>query len=487
MNRYSLKWKIIILFMLLFVGANSISFVMVKNLIKGRYDQYLISSDRNHAEMIAEMLYRGGGEELFLPGESLMPPENQNRRGITMGRMPMNMRSMDHHWSMPGMLRNPFEGYMAPRMMIILNPQGDVLFSTDKADPQHQNLELDLGIPIGSDDNPRGYVFVGTMIQRELSPRDQAFLRSLNRGFVISSLFFSLVGILLGLFLINRLFSPLEKIHRATDQLALGNWNTRTGLKGRDEIAQLGRSFDNMAQAVQQAQQWKEQIIADTAHELRTPAALIQGSLEMLKDGIYQPDVQRLESLHREAEHLSRLITDLQTLSSLESPSMELHLQPMDLAGFFEDLKDSMKDVLQAKELKLILNLPDELPAFLGDRLRLQQLFRNLLNNAQRHSPQKGEIVITLRLNRNPSIDNTPALLEISLEDAGPGIPQELQEKVFERFYRVDAARRRSDGGRGLGLAICKAITELHGGTISAGISSMGGAKISLQLPLLSA
>ena len=220
----------------------------------------------------------------------------------------------------------------------------------------------------------------------------------------------------------------------------------------------------------------REEFVANVSHELRTPLSLIKGYAETLLDGAKDnPEVATkfLQTIDRNARRLDLLIQDLLIISSLESGRVSLSFAPVDLRPLIERLLTDFKSRAEARHVKLVSTMP-ELAAH-ADEARLEQVFGNLLENAVKYGREHGTVTVGGR--------PTPeGLLEVFVQDDGPGIPAEALERVFERFYRVDKARSREQGGTGLGLSIVKHIVQGHGGRVWVESAPGQGAKFCFTL-----
>jgi signal transduction histidine kinase len=263
----------------------------------------------------------------------------------------------------------------------------------------------------------------------------------------------------------------------AAASIASGDFGIRVPPRGADEIAALGESFNTMAAALKRLEEARRQIIADAAHELRTPITLIRGAAEAMLDGIYPLDREGLEGIHGETIQLTSLVEDLQELALIESGSLVLERTQLQAAELARSVVDSFQPQGRQADLELTLREDSGIPPIQADGKRIRQVLSNLLSNAVRHTPSQGRILVLIRF--DPSDDR----LVMIVEDSGMGIPPDERERVFERFYRIDRSRERSRGGRGLGLSIVREIIRAHGGMISAGESSLGGASFSIYLP----
>jgi signal transduction histidine kinase len=234
----------------------------------------------------------------------------------------------------------------------------------------------------------------------------------------------------------------------------------------------LGRAFDAMAESLQQEDRLRRALVADVAHELRTPVAILQAETEALLDGVSSVSQETLTSLHDETVRLGRMVEDLQTLASAEAAGLHLERRPLDLSRVASEAADSLASRFRSAGLHLVQDLP---PTFvLGDPQRLRQVVTNLLANGAKFTPAGGEV----KLRVGASQDR--AVLEVA--DSGPGIPPEEAALVWERFYRGKSGR--STAGSGIGLAVVKELAAAHGGTVHLVSPSGGGARFIVELPL---
>ena len=230
---------------------------------------------------------------------------------------------------------------------------------------------------------------------------------------------------------------------------------------------------------LKQLEEVRREFVANVSHELRTPLAIFQGYVENLLDHPDLPTIERmhvLEILQRHSARLNLLVEDLLILARLESRSDKLKLEPLAPAEFLELIAADWKLRSEQQEVRLTVDVAPGTPVFSADRLRLEQVFNNLIDNALKYSASGGQVWI-----RAAHLDSA---IEFRVEDTGPGIaPADLQH-IFERFYRVDKARSRERGGTGLGLSIVKHIAQLHGGVVVAENRPEGGTCIRVRLPL---
>ena len=283
---------------------------------------------------------------------------------------------------------------------------------------------------------------------------------------VIIALGLAAVG---GLALTENALTPLKLMLDVCRRIAAGDLSQRVNLPHRrDETGQLASTFDDMVERLDDSFTAQRQFVADASHELRTPLTAISGSLEVLllaPEG--DPDTTRrvLHGMRREVQRLTRLVTDLLTLTRLDA-QRKPNLRMIDLADLGREVVETLKPLAQNRTVTIETEGNTKCP---GDADQLKQVFYNLLGNAiQATDPDKGAITLQIQGQENAS------RVCVAVTDNGGGIPQEAQPHIFERFYRVDKARARASGGSGLGLAIVKAIVERHGGIIEPVESKVG-------------
>ncbi len=270
---------------------------------------------------------------------------------------------------------------------------------------------------------------------------------------------------------------PIQALRSGTRQLADGNYALRMPVQGRDELGQLTRDFNQLAERLQQNEASRKQWIADIAHELRTPLAILRGEIEALQDGINQPDQQTLASLHQEAIHLQRLVDDLYNLSMSDNGALSYRKETLDILALLRETLALHATQLQEQSLHTdTLGIGIEPALMQGDPQRLQQLFKNLLENSLRYTDKPGQLRISTTV--------SPGWIDIRFEDSAPGVPDDALPRLFERLYRVESSRNRATGGAGIGLSICRNIVDAHDGTISANHSALGGLELLVHLPL---
>lgn len=274
-------------------------------------------------------------------------------------------------------------------------------------------------------------------------------------------------------FLAHGMTFPLREMARAASAMARGDYGRRVTATSRDEVGQLARAFNAMATELAELDRYRRDLVASVSHELRTPISALQAMLENLVDGVEQPDPERLRTMLKQAERLSRLVTQLLDLSRLEAGVVPLQRRRFPVRSVLADAAEEAR--LHAPTVDITLTVePDTLVAD-GDPERVHQVVANLLENAVRHSPPGTGVAVAARLHDGH--------VRIEVSDQGPGIPPEEATRVFERFYRADRSRASANGGAGLGLSIARWIVDLHGGSIWPEPNHPQGCRMVVVLP----
>ena len=305
---------------------------------------------------------------------------------------------------------------------------------------------------------------------------EEAFLRTTQRSLWWSALVVGLVGAALALLLLRQVTQPLRLLDDATQRITRGNLSERVRIESGDEIGHLARSFNEMAESLEESERTQKRMIADISHELRTPITAVRSALESLRDGLIPPTQEVFAGLHDRILLFTRLVNDLQQLALADAGHLSIHAVSTEIRDLIEGIEETIGVELEDAGLELHVELEPDLPAVSVDPHRIEQVLLNLLSNAMRHAREAGQVIIAAG-----RVDGKT--IEISVCDDGPGLSKLEQAHVFERFYRVDAARA-SDGGSGLGLAIAKAIVEQHGGRIRVENGPGGGACFRFTLPI---
>ena len=305
-----------------------------------------------------------------------------------------------------------------------------------------------------------------------VNPDDRHLRSSLFAAVGWSAGLAMLAALIVGVIVARGVVRPVRRLAGAVRSLKLGESSPPVGpAAGPGELGELGRAFDSMAESLEEEDRLRRALVADVAHELRTPIAVMQAETEALMDGVAPISAEALTSLHEESVRLGRLVGDLQTLASAQAAGLELTSRPLDLGRVVADAAGSLSPMFRDRRIDVELDLPPT--GMNGDSHRLRQVALNLLTNAAKFTPVGGSVVV------RTYGDDGRAVLEVT--DSGPGIPEEDRDAIWERFYRGRAGR--SSGGSGIGLAVAKELVRAHGGTIGVENRPGGGARFTARFP----
>jgi signal transduction histidine kinase len=268
--------------------------------------------------------------------------------------------------------------------------------------------------------------------------------------------------------------SPLREMADAARSMAKGEHGRRVTATSRDEVGELARAFNAMAAELEEVDRLRRDLVANVSHELRTPISALQAVLENVVDGVEPPDPDAFKTMLKQVERLGRLVAQLLDLSRLESGAVPLQRRVFPLQEVLDDAAEASR--LSAPSTTIVVDVSPAGLAVNGDPERIHQVVANLLENAVRHSPAGARVRVGARAGSDGSV-------ELDVIDDGPGIPEDEAARVFERFYRADAARASTVGGAGLGLAIARWIIDLHGGSIRPERREPHGCRMVVVLP----
>ena len=344
----------------------------------------------------------------------------------------------------------------------------------------HPPSHLAHGVPVLVNSMQKGTVLVGSMVDSSLSGINERFLGSITASLLWAILISAGIALFLGLVLSAHVTKPIVSLTKAVRKVAAGDLSAAVETRGergrKDEIAELAVSFNAMTEELKRLEDAKKRIIADSAHELRTPVTLIQGTIEAMIDGVYPLDIPTLESVHEETVRLSHLIDMLKELEIIESGKLSLSLETVEAIEIVNKAAALFAASAKEKDIALTVETPASSSFILADYLRIGEVVYNLISNAIKYTPAGGKVRLSVQS------DERAALAYIFVDDSGPGIPAGERRRIFERFYRIDKSRSTGLGGRGLGLAIASEIAKAHGGNISVGDSDLGGASFVVTL-----
>lgn len=343
---------------------------------------------------------------------------------------------------------------------------------------------------------------------------------SIVQAMIIGLIVTSLLALLLGLLLTRHFTKPLNHLMEAVRNVGKGDLSSRVNVKGNGDIAVLARDFNWMTEQLTRNEEVRRNMVADIAHELRTPLSVILGKLESIQEGVLPSTPETILPIQDETLRLIRLVRDLQQLSLAEAGKLPMAFKPVDLRLLVERIMEQFTFEFEARGLTI--EITGYVPEIIADPDRLTQVLVNLIGNALLHTPPGGSLRLILeevirpgekgplmaenkhrllnvfrrtdqaKLNRQrvshaemgTNQFSSSGWVQVTVQDSGEGIPEDELEYIFNRFYRVDKARERESGGTGLGLAIAKEFIQAHGGSIQVESKAGEGSRFKILLPV---
>jgi len=301
-----------------------------------------------------------------------------------------------------------------------------------------------------------------------------AFEDAMQRALIAATIIAVVSATVVSLAVAARIAGPVGALAAAARRIAGGHYAERVPVADPDELGELATSFNEMASSLEATERRRLQLVGDVAHELRTPLTTLDGYLEGLEDGVIAPSEETWRLLRAETGRLTRLVNDLSELWRAEALQLPLRMEAVDAAAVAAEVVNRFGPLAAPRGIHL--DLRAEPAVARGDRDRVAQVLANYLSNALRHAPDSSVVTVTT--------STADGEVTLSVADQGPGLARDQLEAVFERFYRVDAARSRASGGSGIGLAIVRALAGAMGGRAWAASAGPGtGTTFVLDLP----
>ncbi|MES0871381.1 ATP-binding protein [Pseudovibrio sp. SCP19] len=320
-----------------------------------------------------------------------------------------------------------------------------------------------------------GYLGIRPPIKRN-EVADRIYLTGQIESLTYASLFALLISAGVASILAKQLSSPIKKLAESTQSLADGDYSIRLSTSRNDELGQLIEDFNVLGESLEKKEKAERQWISDTSHELKTPLAILRAEIEALQDGVRKASTGAFSTLHSAVMRISDLTEALSMLSYAREGKLVRLLKHQNLTTLTAEAINASRSYLEDAELNLTTQLETDL-IIDADPKRLHQLFGNLLENSRRYTNAPGMV--------NVSLSRSDEKAVLIVEDSNPAPSADAMQHLFDRFYRVEGSRSRASGGAGLGLSICKAIIDGHGGEITCDGSDLGGLRITVTLPLV--
>lgn len=420
---------------------------------------------------------------------------NEQAQGRMEELMPRLEQSYREHGSWEFIKENPGIWYSLLRST---RPELDPDMPSSKSSPSGSDLtgahlrftllDADRKYVIGfrdmqADAIPRPIMRDGTIIGWVALTPFESVITAIDQRFQhkqwLAHLLIGLVSILftgfIAIKIANVLLSPLTRLAKATHRLAGGDYTTRVEVATQDEVGRLSADFNQLALTLERNERMRRNFMADVSHELRTPLGILNGQLEAIEDGLLEPSMDTVKSLQSEVATLNKLVNDLYDLSLADVGALTYRKADIDIGSLLRTSLHSYEETYREHGLAVAIDLPQQAMLVHADAGRLQQLFKNILENTLRYTDSGGRLQVACRREQHYWL--------LQFDDSTPGTTPEALPRLFERFFRADASRNRANGGAGLGLAICQHIVEAHEGSISADASAFGGLRLSIWLP----
>ena len=367
---------------------------------------------------------------------------------------------------------------------------GRVIVPNGRYEPGDQVSAQDLarGITITENGKVIG-VLVPIPMPFQGRPREVQFIEQINRILLYGALIGAVIALLLGIFLSRTLTRPIRELTRATHAVSEGDLSQQVPVRSNDELGELAQAFNKMSSELSRSVNARRQMTADIAHELRTPLSLILGHAEAVHDGVLPPSRENFEIIREEAERLEQLVNDLRILSLADAGELSITPQIIEPGRLLQEVAAIYQYQTRRKNISLDLEMDSPLSKIEVDPGRMTQVLTNILDNALRHTPEGGHILLSAKEvsdKRSTPQSGSGDQVELAIQDSGPGLRAEDLERIFDRFYRTDSSRQRDGdfpGGSGLGLAIARSIVQAHGGQLTAESEAGKGLKVIVRLP----
>jgi two-component system sensor histidine kinase BaeS len=426
---------------------------------------------RQRTQSSFDQLILDQNQQALVTGLTQYYQENGSWNGVETLFLPHQGEPFSYHY--------PYSRFEIRRTMFALvSPDGQLIIGggPNNYGQQISKSELNKGVSLTVDGNVVGYLLF-TPAPNRWSPGtpEGNFVASVNQATIFSALGAALIALILGGILAYTMTHSLRELTTATRRLAKGELGHQVKVRSKDEIGELASSLNQMSAELAHANDLRQRMTADIAHDLRTPLSVIMGYTEALSDGKLKASPEMFGVMHTEALHLSHLIDDLKTLSLADAGELPLMPQPIASGELLKRTASAHQVEAEKKNVQIGVDADPGLPLITVDVERMAQVLGNLVSNALRYTPAGG------RVDLSAYAQNGSVLLRVA--DTGSGIAAEDLPFVFERSFRGDKARTQPNGETGLGLAIAKSLVEAQGGTIEVESTPGQGTAFTIRLP----
>ncbi|MFN8439924.1 MAG: ATP-binding protein [Caldilineaceae bacterium] len=452
MRFYSLRNRFLLLVIVVLAVTGVMTTWLASRAIAQRFQSYVVSSQKTSLDRLEKM-------KTIVPGMvELMYEEHGG-------------------WSeVPSLLQQLSD--LSGQRIILFDDKEKMLIDTganSEGQPSPEEIDGTI-IPLRNEGQAIGSLLLTPLVNTQLAHSQSLYITAVNQALLWAVLGTGIFALILTWVLTRGILHPVEDLTGAVQRMTSGDLKQRVTVTSKDEIGDLGHSFNVMADNLARAEQARRHMVSDVAHELRTPLSNIRGYLEAMQDGVVERSCEAINSLHEEALLLNRLVDDLQLLALADSGHLPLVRHPTQVGEVVEKAVQIAGLRVNGSGIQLNAAVERNLPILELDAERIGQVLHNLLNNAFTYTPQRGKITVNAQRHNGA--------VEVSVLNTGEGIPTEHLPYLFDRFYRADKSRSRATGGSGLGLAIVKQLIEAHGGRVWAESKVGEWAKFTFALPI---
>lgn len=469
MNRVSITTRLILSFLAIILLTMILFIVVTNRVVFNRFSDLVVRSGTNFADRVVPILARYYTENGSWDGVEELVLDAPGGRESGFGR-----------------LRQDNPNTMMQRTMFIVPEERFLLIEGDKIilDSKPDGIAINnpenltkYGTPIIVSGQQVGTFLVASMMGI-LSESQNIFITRVNRALIWVGSIAVLLVLLVALWQSRSIVKPLGQLAQAARNLAKGDYHQRVQVQRNDELGDMANAFNQMASELAQQSELRRQMMADVAHELRTPLSVLRIDLESMEDGLMEPTPENVRALQSEVSYLSNLVDDLRMLSLADAGDLKIEKSPVELNSLVREMVERQQNAARERKIKMTAHYAENEIFVMGDPQRLSQVMVNLLSNAIQHTLPDYEITTKIEVENQ--------IARVSVTNYGTWIPTEDLERIFDRFYRLERSRNRDQGGSGLGLSIGRSLINAHGGKIWAESQQGESTTFTFTLPRLS-
>ncbi len=469
MNRLSITTRLILSFLTIIILTLVLFIVVTNRVVYNRFADLVERTGTNFSRRVVPILeqyYQANGS--WDGVENLVFDTAGNREGGF------------------GRFRPDNENMMTPGLMITAQDERFLLIDGDEIifDSNPDGIPINnpenlakFGTPVIVNGKQVGTFLVASMMGI-LSESQNIYIARVNRTLIWVGAIAILLVLLVALWQSRSIVQPLREMANASKRLAKGDYNQRVQVQRNDELGDMANAFNQMAAELAQQSELRRQMMADVAHELRTPLSVLRIDLESMEDGLMEASPENVRALQSEVSYLSNLVDDLRMLSLADAGDLKVEKSPVELNSLVREMVERQQNAARERKIKMTAQYAENEIFVMGDPQRLSQVMVNLLSNAIQHTLPDYEISTKIE------VENRTA--RVSVTNYGTWIPKEDLERIFDRFYRLERSRNRDQGGSGLGLSIARSLINAHGGKIWAESVQGESTTFTFTLPVLS-